>query len=426
MKYRKPLSFLAALAPLFLTGTFLPHGSHASPLVSVGDNADIFFNGSGSVRWVSNVFRDDVDEVDDLLYTVSPGFELNVGRGLTNADLSVSTRLDILRYADQDQLDTELFSIRAAGSYQASRLDVNGSLSFAEQQTSAGDENLPAGFDDLIESEELRGNIDAEYRYSPKFSFGFGARYTQKEYVTFQERFSDRERLRLPLDVFYELTPKVDLSGGYQYENSDVDGSSVNRIVFVGGPPVPAVQTVTRESYDFNTHFFNLGARGNLLPKLNGFFKVGYRLRESADRTTTRTGALPGSDTNEIDEKGMLGLDADFTWAMTPKFTSKLALSRDFGVGGEGESTENSSINVLLSYAISTYVSASGNLGYTLRDYANSDREDDQYSLGGRLSYRPNEYWQFGAGYTFSENESTDGNRDYVNHIFDLSASLRY
>ena len=103
--------------------------------VSIGDNADLFFDGSTSLRWTSNLFRDDLDSQDDLIWTLSPGFELNVGRGLSSADFSVSAGYDILMYQDHDGLDTELFHVAAVGGYQASRWQVSGQLGFEELQT---------------------------------------------------------------------------------------------------------------------------------------------------------------------------------------------------------------------------------------------------------------------------------------------------
>lgn len=378
---------------LISTNLFLLSAGSASPLVSIGDNTDIYFNGSSSLRWTSNVFRDEDKEVDDLMWTISPGFEVNVGRGLSNADLSIVTRYDIIRYDDQSQLDTELFHIKAVGSYKSSRLDLHGSVNYDEEKTSSGENNV---INDLIEYDSYGANLDAEYRVSPKFSFGAGIRYTEKEYQTFVDRFADRETWTLPFDIFYELTPKVDLSGGYTYTETDVKATLFN----------------PNGDYTTESHFYNLGARGNLLPKLTGFFKVGYRTRED-DRSGT-------------DDSGMLGLDANFTWAATPKLTVNLDMSRDFGVGGEGQSTENTSFNLSSSYSISSFFAASANLGYTLRDYTNADREDDQYNAGLRLTYLPNQFWRFSTGYTYSENESDSIDRSYVNHMIDLTATLRY
>ena len=373
-------------------------GANASPLVSIGDNADIFFNGSSSLRWQSNVFRDEDDEIDDLLWSLSPGFELNVGRGLSNADLSIITRYDILRYQDLDDLNTELFHIKAIGSYKTSRLDLNGSISFDENQSTSGDNNVTA---DLIEFDTFNARLDAEYRFSPKFSFGTGVNYSEREYkAPYDDVLADRETIRLPFDIFYELTPKVDLSLGYVYTTTDVEETVIPIFPVAVILPAPAV-AVGRSVGDYkqDSHFFNIGARGNLLPKLTGFFKIGYRTRSNDDSTTSLvdgTGAFvgfPGS-TNR-DDSGMLGLDADLTWSATPKITARLGLSRDFGVGGEGQSTENTSVDLNGSYSINSNFAASANLGYTIRDYTTTGDKDNQTNLGLRLSYSPNQYWSF-------------------------------
>ncbi|WP_233246054.1 outer membrane beta-barrel protein [Coraliomargarita sinensis] len=378
----------------------------AAPLVSIGDNVDVFFNGSSSVRWSSNIFRDEDDEVDDIIWSLTPGFEVNLGRGVTNADLSLITRYEIRRYADLDELDTELFNIQLNGSYRTSRLDLSGSAYFREQKSSTGDINLN---NDLVESDRLGGRLNAEYRFSPKFSLGSGISYSETEYKDpYDANFSDRERFTVPVDIFYELTPKVDLSIGYSYGETDVSG----RPAITTGPPFNFILVPAANPYTTEDHFFNIGARGNLLPKLTGFFKVGYRLRDT-DR--------PGSS-----QRGTLGIDSDLTWATTPKLTNRIALSRDFGVSGEGVSSENTSVSLTSNYSLNSYFAASVFADYTLREYINVDREENQYRLGARLTYTPNQYWSFGAGYTYSENDSDAVNRTYEDHSVDFTASLRY
>jgi len=374
--------------------SFTPfNGAISAPLISIGDNTDVFFNGSTSLRWTSNLFREEDDEVDDLIWTIRPGFEINVGRGVSNADLSVTTNYTIRRYAEHDELDSELFDIRAIGSYQSSRLDLSGAVGFSQAQSTTGDTSAVVD-DDLTKTESYDGNVHAEYRFSPKLSFGLGFKYFEKNYVTNEDFLSDRHTITLPFDLFYELTPKVDLSVGYIYSETDVE-SSLN----------------TPIAYTTENHFLNVGARGNLLPKVTGFFKVGYSTRED-DR--------PGSEDNST-----LGLDADLTWAATPKITARLGLSRGFGVGGEGLSNENTSVDLNVNYSIDSFYAASGFLSYNLRDY-DTGREDNQYELGARLTYTPNQYWRFGAGYTFSENDSSQESADYTDHSFDVSVSLRY
>lgn len=388
-KYLFPLARLTTSLFCLMTAS----STSAAPLVSIGDNTDVFFNGSSSLRWSSNIFRDEDEEESDLSWTVSPGFEINVGRGVSNADLSIITRYDIISYQDNDQLDAELFHIKAVGNYKTSRLNLKGSVSFDENKLSSGNENVTK---DLVEYDTTAAYLDAEYRVSPKFSFGAGLRYEDKEYQTFTDRFADREKTSFPLDVFYELTPKLDLSLGYTYTTTDIEGTQLN----------------PNGDYTQKGSFYNIGARGKLLPKLTGFFKVGYRNNENG---------RPGSK-----DTGMLGLDADLTWTATPKCIVRLDLSRDFGVGGEGQSTENTSANLSASYSINNYLAASANLGYTIREYTNIGREDDQLSSGLRLSYSLNQHWRFSTGYTYSENDSNTANRSYEDHTLDLTAVLRY
>lgn len=369
----------------------------ASPLVSVGDNTDIFFNGSSNLQWSSNVFRNETNEEEDLMLSVTPGFEVNFGRGASNLDLSLISRYEIRRYLDLDVLDTELLNIQANGAYRTSRLDLSASAFFREQKSANGD--FTGTIRDLVESELTGGRIDSEYRFSPKFSFGAGIDYMDTAYQSpYDQQLADRERYSIPLDLFYELTPKVDLSIGYAYTDTDVSATTVGAAAF------------TTED-----HFFNVGARGNLLPKLTGFFKVGYRTRD-----IDRVGASSSDST--------LGLDSNLTWAATPKLTNVIRLSRDFGVGSEGgtgNATENTTIGLSSRYAINTNYSASAFADYTMRDYSNT-REDNQYRLGARLNYRLNEYWNFGTGYAYSENDSNQLNRSYTDHTLDISASLRY
>ena len=423
----KLLSTILPLSALsILGGCFLAPSTQGAPLVSIGDSVDVFFNGSAGVRWTSNLFRDDDDEIDDIVWTLSPGFEVNVGRGASNADFSVITSYDILRYDERDDLDVELFDISAVGSYKASRWDMNGSLGYSERQTTTGDTNVQT--DDLITSDRYRGRLEGEYRVSPKFSFGSGVRYAATEYTSFEGRFNDRTNYKVPLDVFYELTPKVDLSLGYQYGLTEVDG---RQRIFDEG--TPDQQTLIVQGYETDTHFLNVGARGNLLPKLNGFFKVGFRTRDSESTTDRIVGSISGSrplgpnPRNRDGNDGMLGLDADFTWSATPKLTTALRLSRDFGVAGDGNATENTSVDVNASYSLSPKWALSGNLGYTLREYQDDDdREDDQYRAGLRASYRMNEHWRFSTGYAYDENASNEDPNSYEVHSLNFTASLRY
>ncbi|MFL2832567.1 MAG: outer membrane beta-barrel protein [Coraliomargaritaceae bacterium] len=410
----------------------------AAPLVSIGDNTDIFFNGSSSLRWSSNLFRNENDEDSDLSWIVSPGFEINLGRRISNADLTVITRYDIVRYQDYDRLDTELFHIEALGSYETSRLNLNGSASFDEIKMNDGQNNVQ---NDLVELNTIAGDLDAEYRVSPKFSFSAGVRYNETEYQTYKDRLADRETTRFPLNVYYELTPKLDLILGYTHATADIEGTSSRFLRLV--PDAPGSSTLIRadtqtdqSGYEREDHFYNIGLRGNISTKLTGYFKIGYRTRSLEGSTIFEQYFDPNNPLGELrlpansslsrDDSGMLGLDANLTWMATTKLLVQLALSSDFGAGGEGESSEITRANLVGNYSFNTQWSTMANLGYTETDYPDDGRDEEQLTGGLRFNYVLNTYWRFSAGYTYTDNDSSRANSSYDNNTLDLTAILRY
>jgi outer membrane protein assembly factor BamA len=383
----------------------------AAPLVSIGDNTDIFFNGSSSLRWSSNIFSDAGNEESDVSWTVSPGFEINVGRGVSNADLTVITRYDVVKYQDNDQLDTELFHLEALGSYETGRLELSSSFSFGEYKLNSGDRNVVA---DLVEFDDTKGDLEAEYQFSQKFSFSAGLVYTDREFQTYQDIFSNRETTRFPLNVYYELTPKLDLSLGYDYSKTDIEGGNS-----FGGLYDPIA------GYEQDSDFFNIGLRGNIGTKLTGFFKIGYR-DVNADNTNLTTNGGVFDSSIERSDRNMLGLDASLTWMASNKLSYQLALSRDYDTGALGQSREVSSAKLTGNYTIDSQWTAMANLGYSDRDSTYIGRQEEQLSGGLRFMYSLNEYWRFSAGYSYYENDSNQASRSYENEILDLTAILRY
>ena len=384
--------------------------SVAAPFVSIGDNTDIYFNGSSSLRWASNIFRNEGDEESDLSWTISPGLEINIGRGISNADFTVITRYDIIRYEEYDRLDSELFHIEALGTYESSRLSLNGSASFSEIKMNDGTNNVT---NDLVEFDKTSGELDAEYRVSPKFSFSAGIRYNETDYQTFRTFFSDRANTTYPLSVYYDLTPKLDLILGYTYSVTDIEGSNSFGGIF---DPI--------SSYEQDTNFFNIGLRGNISSKLTGFFKIGYRTVSAGDTNLT----IGGVPVRRIDrsDRDMLGLDAKLTWMATSKLLYQLALSREYNTGGLGEATEVNKANLVGNYSFNTHWSAMANLGYTETDSYYLARENEQFTGGLRIMYVLNTYWRFTAGYTYAENDSNQVNSSYDSETLDLTATLRY
>jgi hypothetical protein len=279
---------------------------------------------------------------------------------------------------------------------------------------------------DLVELNTTTGDLDAEYRVSPKFSFSAGVRYDETEYQTYKDRLADREKTSFPLNIYYELTPKLDLTLGYTYSTTDIEGNNTSFF-----SPVNGLTDVVQSGYEKDTHFYNVGLRGNILTKLTGYFKIGYRSISNGDSTIstnifTPIGPASATTFTDRDDSGMLGLDANLTWMATTKLLLQLGLSRDFGAGGEGESSEITRANLMGNYSFNTHWSAMANLGYTGTDYPDDQRDEEQFTGGLRFNYVLNTNWRFSAGYTYTDNDSSRANSSYDNNSLDVTAILRY
>lgn len=388
--------FLPALAIASLS---LFTYASASPLVSYNDSVDIYFTGSSSLSWQSNLFSDASDEVEDILLTLSPGLETVFGRGVSNANLNFTTRYDILRYNKSDEWDTQTFHAALNGSYDAAKYYLNGMVSFDERQSSLKDTQVKGK---LSESDESRLEIEGEYLLSPKFSFGSGLKFTKREYTGSQAiNYADRDSTILPFDLYYELTPKVDLSVGYQYSYTDVSDVVVN---------------TDNTAYHSDSHFLNIGARGDLLPKLSGSIKLGLRFIDS------------DFSANSNRDNSSLGLDGSLNWQLTPKLTNAISFSRDFGSTSDGTRIEESALNVNSSLALTQQLYTGASIGYIFKEYLDQDREDGYFSFGLNATYQANDYCTVSSAYSFSKNNSdlASGASDFDNNKVDIKVSLRY
>lgn len=360
---------------------------HSAPLVTIGDIGTVSFTGDSTIKWDSNIFRQETNEVTDTVLIFTPGFSAVLGRNASDLDIGLSAKYDINRYQDKSDLNSELLHLRANLAYRASRLDLSAIASFDESKSNNDVANRDGA---LLEREATAFGINGEYTLSPKFSFKAGINWDETAYVNeYAAAYDDREYLKLPVDIYYELTPKMDLSVGYVRGQIDVETAG----------------------QDATTDNVNVGLRGELLPKLVGFFKVGYNQYEHD---------------NSASDTASMSLDSNLTWTMNAKFTQRLNLNRNFDASATGTGTEETKINWSTSYTLNNKVSFTGRAGYSIRDYLSSDRKDKLFTLGLNGSYRLNRYWNLNAGYVFSNNDSNRASSSYDNNIVTFAASLVY
>ena len=361
--------------------------TNGAPLVTIGDIGTISFTGNSTIKWDSNIFRQEFREVSDTVLVFSPGFSAVLGRNATDLDIGLSTSYDINKYQDNDELDSELLSLRANAAYRTSRLALSANASYVETKSN---NELANREGTLLERELSALGINGEYTLSPKFSVKAGINWDEIAYVgDYAASYSDREYLKLPVDVYYELTPKMDLSVGYVHKQIDVESAG----------------------RDATSNEFNVGLRGELLPKLVGYFKVGYNQYENDNSSRDTTS---------------MSLDSGLTWSVSAKLTHRISLYQDFDASATGNGTEETKLDWVTSYALNNKISLTGRAGYKIRDYLASSREDDLLTLGLNGIYRLNSYWNLNAGYVFSNNDSNQVGSSYDDNIITFAAALTY
>lgn len=360
-------------------------------MVSLGNNVDLFINSSAAVRYVSNIFLDDVSvtgtESSDTYYILTPGVELRYGDPGGAGDFTLVYRHDIKRYSDFSRLDIDNPNLSIVSGYAGAAFDFDLSARYYQTDQSTADIQRTGR---LVVRDIINVNTTGEYILSPKTSFSAGIVYNEVEFEDASLGFFNRDSLAVPLNFYWQYSPLLDFGVGYRYRNTEVDSAA------------------SRGTTD---HFFFLTTRGELAPKLSSEFRFGVQKRDFD----------AGGDNSSFSMGG------NFTYAFTPKASARLDLSRDFDIAGTGDSTETTRGAVRFTYAFSPLMSGRANFSYSNREYADpSTRADDTISAGFALDYNPNDYVRISAGYTYQENDSSVAGSSFDNSTVNVSASLRY
>jgi polysaccharide biosynthesis protein VpsM len=220
-------------------------------------------------EYESNVFQTPNHEQDDVIFRTIPGIlvELPLGRHR----LDFGARMEILRFADLDNQDTEHYFL-----FGKLALNFPGGLkaTFTEDLAYTSD---PPGT-------ELTGRIESFTNVlSPSVEYGFARRYAIGAdyvwtHVDFERQVNelDRDEHTFGITGFYKVAPKTDLLLNLAYgvkEFSTATGRDVQRYIGV------------------------VGIRGEITPRLTSTFRIGWESREPDDsRLTSYNGVVAGGD----------------------------------------------------------------------------------------------------------------------------------
>lgn len=371
MKNKRPFALLTTLAA---TPAF------AAPFLAIGENAELFLTASTSVRFEDNIdYAPSGSERSDEVFEFTPGLELIFGKSsLTRGSLSIYERF--IAYSDNTQFNDQLFNAVFNSVYDGAKLTLKSNASYRQLNQTTQDVQA------IIGSTQMAVGADAELALTEKTKVGAGFQYDNHDYDP--PGLADRTTYTIPVNYYFAIRPKLDLSAGLRYRHTDVD-------------------VANGDSDDF---FFNVGARGEFTPKLTGSFNIGYTVR----------------DTDAGGDDSMIGFNAGLAYAYSPKTRITLDASNDFDTGSTGAGQEKSSITLGASSMISPALTLRSSITYQHIDYVGGGRTDDYVIFSAGATYILNQHVNFAASYSYYNNDSNSAPSEFSANVLSLSANFRY
>ena len=363
---------------------------NASPLISLGPNSGLFFNGSVALEYQSNIFLDDPElsgssGEDEFAYIFSPGVELNFGDGTADNNVVIIVREDFKTYNEKSALDTENLFFLLSLTYTRAPVNIEASANFFELVQNTADVNRLGA---LTESEMTLVNFRGEYEFSAKTSVEGKFGYFRTHYITAGP--IDNTVLEFPVNIYYAYSSKLDVSFGFRYRHTDIPNRPSNEDTFV-----------------------NIGLRGELTPKLDATIQIGVIHRELGNIALK-------DDTSP-------GINSTFTWFPTELTTVDASIKFDYSTGGTAATLKNTGATVAVLHSFTPLIIGNAVLSYNNAEYRDGlGRVDDSYNAALSIIYSPNDYMTFMASYSYMKNESNTIGGNFDNSALRITASLRY
>lgn len=362
----------------------------APAAIQLSEYAHLNVLGEVEFVYANNIFLRSSNEVADRYLIFSPGVELKL------ADQGAASALLIYKhhftfYRDFSDLDGDYADLQLSVRYNSGVLLTTAYASYQELFSNTLDVNL---LGDLIEREQTTIGASARYEVSELTAFRVGLDYWDVDYD--RATYTDYNTISIPLTLYYSIRPKIDLTGGFRYRETDTDVSGA-------------------ASYDSRDYYYFIGALGELFsPVIHADLSVGYQRRE-----------FKGS----LDDTSSLSYDITFIYTGDAKTTLYAGFARDYrtsAIGGASYAFTNSTVGAR--YRLTRTLGFSAAMTYGESNYRSSPRAEDIVILNLGATYQPNDYLTLKASY---EHTDVDGNNragaaNYTNNEFRVSASLRY
>lgn len=351
------------------------------------------------------------DAVSDTYTTLAPAISIRTIKDRHFFGLQASA--EIFRYLEEDSEDRENFLVSGGGHFEIKHdllLPYNVTYQIGHQDRS---DNIARVFTaEPLEIEEF--STEAGLAYKPnRLGFQGIGRFIAK-------RFQDGVSINDPnfqvvrSDADFN-TAEVELQTSYDFH--------ANHSVFLRG-------TVGKTEYEDSifddnaqayTGVFRDSANGRVLAGLITNYK-GILLSEIGVGYAT-----VDYDSNQIDDVENIAVDADIDWNITKLTTLGLAATRSIIQDNEiVQGIVQTRATLSVDHELQRSLLLNGYITYLNRDFESITREDDLYRIGLGILYRPSPYFNVGAEYIHTTQDSTSPGNEFDQNAFLVRATAQY
>ncbi|MBO6103270.1 MAG: outer membrane beta-barrel protein [Opitutales bacterium] len=372
---------------------------NASPLITVGDQVDIFLLGSVKGSWNSNIYNS-ANKVDDYILTLKVGAEANYGR---DSQFKANVKFYELfnRYLGNAVCNNNLANLFANASYTEERWNVAAGFSFqqlGQNSDTLSDEIGNLGIEDIVRYDVYKAFIRGSYDFTDKISGTVGFEWNRYAYQNYTNIYSNRDTFMVPVSVFYAVTEKIQAGLTYQYRTTEYNGGSAASAAEYGS--------------GVDDHYAGLSVRGELLPKLTTEIFLGYAYRDLDNAAGT--------------DDSTFSFSAKFNYLATEKLTAYVRAYREFGNGAARQSAINTGVEVGANYLFSDKISAFAVASYYYSEYMIQNRDDDHYMFSIGATWSPIQNTYVTASYRYIDNASNINGTSYMGNLVSIEAGFKY
>ncbi len=429
--------FFLAAATLLGTTAFVNAATifPTSPLIQIGDDTDIFFNGSLSFDFKDNLYSV-ADKKSAALVTFTPGFDLLYAKD-SPLTASLKAARSFLRYNKSEYKDLEegQDNLSASVNYETGGpLVVGVSTSYKE---SARNDNLAGilGADSgqvlgatLVRQANYSHALNIGYKLSEKLNLKVGFINSYNHYLNpikikteaplgteninyNTNTLSEINTKSIPISITYK-TPSEKLEYGFNFTHDSSDYSAAPYFstsqVLPSGPVTTNLRPAGQQK--FTKDFVGLTVNGQ--PTSSGKIRI-----------TTSIGYFT-SDLDGVSDNG-LSYNLTLSHNLTEKFTHELNLIHDTSASAVGGSTTSDNIGYTVSYALLEKVALSFHA--IKSKVVSGTTQVDSINFNAGVNWEYNKYVRFAATVDALDSKVKNSpTSNFKANSINLSTTFRY